>query len=127
MRRLAQRRMQGDDGSTLIETVVALVVFALIMSGLAASMVVFAHNTALTKARSAATTLAQKQVETARSLGTTSLTVCTGGGSPATYSYKGTSYPVLTSTDVGCLPFQATSSSSGYSFTVKQYVLSYLT
>jgi hypothetical protein len=123
MRRLVQRRMQGDDGSTLIETVVALVVFAVIMSGLAASLAVFAHNTALTKARSAATSLAQKQVETARSLGTTNLSVCTGGGSPATFPFKGTNYPVITSTATGCLPFQATKTSGGYSFAVKQYVL----
>src|SRR3954452_16849826 len=127
MRRFVQRRMQGDDGSTFIETVVALVVFALIMSGLAASMAVFAHNTALTKARSAATTLAQKQVETARAVGTTTLAVCTGGGSPATFPFKGTSYPLvypgLLTPLAPCLPFQATKTSGGYSFTVKQYVL----
>ena len=123
MRRLVQRRMQGDDGSTLIETVVALVVFALIMSGLAASMAVFAHNTALTKARTAATSLAQQVVETARSQGTTNLSVCTGGGSPATYTFQTKSYPVITSTGTGCLPFQTTKTGSGYSFTVKQYVL----
>ena len=44
MRRLALRRLRGDEGLTLLETVVALLVFSLIMTGLAGSMAFLAKT-----------------------------------------------------------------------------------
>ncbi len=124
MRRLALRRLRGDDGLSLIETVVALLVFSLIMSGLAAGMALFAHTTALTKVRNAATSMAQQTMEKARSYGPDTLAVCSGGGSPLKYKPAGMSkdFDVVTGS-APCLTYSQTLKNGGYSFTVKQYVL----
>jgi Tfp pilus assembly protein PilV len=58
VRRLTSR-LDSDEGLSLVETIAALLVFALIMSGLAAGMALYAHTTALTKAKNAATSVAQ--------------------------------------------------------------------
>ena len=127
MRRLWKRHHRGDDGLGLIETVSALVVFALVMSGLAAGMAVFAHTTALTKVRNAATATAQQMMERAHRIPVDNLVVCSGQGSPTQYKPidETTSYDVLAPIPLAtpCLTFSQQVTNSGYTFTVKQYVL----
>lgn len=125
MRRLWKRHHRGDDGLGLIETVSALVVFALIMSGLAAGMAVFAHTATLTKVRNAATATAQLMMERAHRMSVENLVVCSGQGSPLKYTPVGetTEYSVLAPGTTPCLTFSQQITNSGYTFTVKQYVL----
>lgn len=129
MRRAVLARLRpdvgADEGISLVETVVALMVFALFMTGLAGGLVLLTHTTVVTKVRNAATALAQQTMEQAKAQTLTNLAVCTGGGAPANYQPSGmtTSYPVITGA-APCVPFSQTVSTSGYSFTVNQYVLS---
>ena len=118
-------RLGPDEGISLVETVVALMVFALFMTGLAGGLVLLTHTTVVTKVRNAATALAQQTMEQARAQTLANLAVCTGGGAPASYQPSGmsTSYTVITGA-APCVPFSQTVSTSGYSFTVQQYVLS---
>jgi len=122
VRRLTSRRLDSDEGLTLVETIAALLVFALIMSGLAAGMALYAHTTALTKAKNAATSVAQQVMETARTLSVGNLAVCTGGGAPANYTYKTQSYPVVTGS-TPCVQYSQTKTVSGIPFTVNQIVV----
>ena len=125
MRWLWNRRVRGDDGLSLIETVAALVVFALIMSGLAAGMALFAHTTALTKARNSASAMAQQIMESSKTIPVNQLVICTGGGTDGqNYTYQGTPYPILTGT-TPCLPYNSTRTDGGISFTVTQVVFNY--
>ncbi len=123
MRRLWSRHLRGDDGLSLIETVAALVVFALIMSGLAAGMALFAHTQELTKVRNSATTMAQQLTESARTISLSQIAVCTGGGQPSSYTYQSTSYTVVTG-NTPCVPYSQTrSGANGVTFTIKELVL----
>lgn len=122
MRRLWERHASGDDGLSLIETVAALVVFALIMSGLAAGMALFAHTQELTKIRNSATAMAQQVAETAKTISVNQLAVCTGGG-PNTYTYQSKSYDVVHGS-TPCVPYSSTRTGpNGVTFTINQYVL----
>ena len=122
MRRLWKRHACGDDGLSLIETVAALVVFALIMSGLAAGMALFAHTQELTKVRNSATSMAQQGAETAKTIPLNQIAVCTGGGQPATYTFQSTSYTVVSGT-TPCVPYSSTRTGNGVTFTIKQLVV----
>jgi hypothetical protein len=122
VRRLTSRRLDSDEGLSLVETIAALLVFALIMSGLAAGMALYAHTTALTKAKNAATSVAQQVMETARTLSVGNLAVCTGGGAPANYTYKTQSLPVVTGS-TPCLQYSQTKTVNGIPFTVNQIVV----
>jgi hypothetical protein len=123
VRRLWSRHLRGDDGLSLIETVAALVVFALIMSGLAAGMALFAHTQELTKVRNSATTMAQQLTESARTISLSQIAVCTGGGQPSSYTYQSTSYTVVTG-NTPCVPYSQTrSGANGVTFTIKELVL----
>lgn len=125
MRRLWKRHVSGDDGLSLIETVAALMVFALVMTGLAAGMVLFARTQTLTKARNAASTMAQQLMESAKSIPVNQLTVCTGGGADGgKYNYQSTQFDILTGT-TPCLPYTSTRTSGGINFTVTQVVFNY--
>jgi hypothetical protein len=116
------RHARGDEGLSLIETVAALVVFALIMSGLAAGMALFAHTTALTKVRNSATSLAQQVAESGKTIPVNELAICTGGGAPANYTFQTVSYPVVTG-GTPCLPYSSTRSSNGVTYTITQLVI----
>ena len=123
MRRLWKRHAGGDDGLSLIETVAALVVFALIMSGLAAGMTLFAHTQALTKVRNSASTMAQQVAESAKTIALNQIAVCTGGGQPSTYTYQSTSYTVVSGT-TPCVPYtQTRTGGNGVTFTITELVL----
>lgn len=125
MRWLWMRRNRGDDGLSLIETVAALMVFALIMTGLAAGMALFAHTTALTKARNAASAMAQQIMESAKSIPVNQLVICTGGGADGqNFTYQNVAHPILVGT-TPCLPYTSTRTNSGISFTVTQVVFDY--
>lgn len=126
MRRLVSSRLRADEGLSLIETVAALLVFGLLMGGLTASMTLMVHATAVTKARNAATSLAQQLTETARTFGSANLMLCAGGGQPSSFPFQGTSYTVVsapTGSAAPCVTFNQTRKASGYTFGVKQYVL----
>ena len=123
MRRLWKRHLRGDDGLSLIETVAALVVFALIMSGLAAGMALYAHTQELTKIRNSATTMAQQLAESAKTIALSQIAVCTGGGQPSSYTYQSTSYTVVSGT-TPCVPYtQTRTGANGVAFTVTELVL----
>jgi hypothetical protein len=122
VRRLWKRHASGDDGLSLIETMAALVVFALIMSGLAAGMALFAHTQELTKVRNSATAMAQQITEAARTIPLNQLSVCNGGG-PVTYTYQSKSYDVVHGS-TPCVPYSSTrTGGNGITFTINQYVL----
>lgn len=124
MRRLTMRNLSSDEGLSLIETIAALVVFAIIMTGLAAGMALYAHTESLTKAKNAATSVAQQVVENARTLSVGNLAVCTGGGAPASYTYQSQSYPVVTGT-TPCVQYSQTKTVNGIPFTVNEVVFTW--
>lgn len=123
-RRRALRVLRADDGISLVETVVALMVFAVIMSGLGATLLTLIHTTSLTKVRSAATALAQKLAEQDRALGQSNLVNCSAGGPTSPTTVHGTSYQVATGSQGGCIPWQTTNvPGSGFLFSVQTLVL----
>src|SRR4051794_4866088 len=127
VRRLALRNLRSDEGLALVETVAALLVFSLIMTGLAASMATFARQTAVTKARSAAVALAQELVEKARAVGYDKLENCTGSSpaAPATAQFRGagTFLTVATGTSTNCITYQKQVPQDSFNFTVTRLVL----
>lgn len=132
MRRFALRDLRSDEGLGLIETVVALFVFSLIMAGLAASMVMFAHQTVLSHARAAASSIAQQYTEKARAVGTTQLENCnTASGKSAppgngttNLPYRGDSgHQVIVGADGYCIPYSATVTQENVNFTLTRLVL----
>ena len=131
MRRFALRDLRADEGLGLVETVVSLLVFALIMSGLAASMLAYAHSTTLSKARSAATSIAQAYTEKARAVGTTLLENCSNQAPapPATAQFRNDNlqHVVPTGTDPFCIPYQKPITQDGVNYTLTRLVLVKLT
>jgi Na+-translocating ferredoxin:NAD+ oxidoreductase RnfG subunit len=123
VRRIALRQLRADDGLSLVETVAALLVFSLIMTGLAAAMTMFVHSTGLTKARNSASALAQRLLEQDRAIGLADLETCTTGAPSGNQPFKGNNYPVLTSSGSNCIPYQTSMTANGYTFTVKTLVL----
>src|SRR4051794_38565324 len=96
------------------------------MTGLAGSMVMFAHNTTLSRARASATTLAQQYVEKARAVGGTSLMSCdnTTPAPPNTASFHGkTGLTVAKDSSTNCIPWQTTKSQDGLTFSVTRLVI----
>jgi len=125
VRRFVFRRNRGDDGLSLIETVAALVVFALVMSGLAAGMALFAHTTALTKVRNSATAMAQQIMESAKTIPVNQLVICTGGGADGQkFTYQSQQYDILVGT-TPCLPYTSTRTGNGVTFTIQQVIFEY--
>ena len=126
MRRLALRRLRADDGLSLVETVVALLVFSLFMTGLAASMTLFAHTSAVNKARSIAVTLAQKYVEEARAKGSVDLELCPGTtpAPPTQANFNNTTMftAIAPATTATCMTYQKTKTLGAYTYTVQQLV-----
>lgn len=129
MRRYALRRLRADDGLTLLETVVALLVFSLIMGGLAGSMTLLARTAAVNKARSIAVSLAQKYIEEARAKGGTNVQLCPGTSPPPPQtvpSFNGQTnltMAIATQTTSTCLTYQKTKSVGSYSYTVTTQVM----
>ena len=126
MRRFALRGLRSDEGLGLLETVVALFVFALIMAGLAGSMIAFAHSTALGRARASASALAQQLTEKARAVGGTLLENCSNVTPlpPATASFHGkTGLNVAQGTSTNCIKYQTTTTQDNISFSVTRLVI----
>lgn len=127
MRRFALRDLRSDEGLGLIETVVSLLVFGLIMSGLAASMVAFAKTTTLAKTRASATALAQQLTEKARAVGSTLLENCNNVTPlpPPTAQYRsdGVSHTVVQGSSTNCIKYQVTTAQDGMSYNVTRLVL----
>jgi hypothetical protein len=129
VRRIALRDLRSDEGLSLVETVVSLLVFALIMSGLAASMAMFAHSTSLSRARATASTMAQQYVEKARAVGATVLDNCDSSTSNSPYPplsapYRGAgSFTVVQGHEANCLPYQKPVTQDGIPFTLTRLVL----
>lgn len=126
MRRFALRRLRTDEGLGLIETVSALFVFSLIMTGLAGSMIVFAHSTTLGRARASASSLAQQYVEKARAVGASLLENCdnTTPAPPNTTSFHGkTGLTVVKGSDANCIKWQTTTTQDNLNFSVTRLVI----
>lgn len=127
MRCIALRDLRrNDDGLSLVEVVVSLLVFGLIAAGLAAGLVLMQHVGYTSRIRQLATTMAQQTVETNRAIGVGNLALCQSSNPPATYTGSQSTYsglPVVTSTTAGCLPYQQTTTSHGVNFTVTNWVI----
>jgi prepilin-type N-terminal cleavage/methylation domain-containing protein len=105
------RRPLADDGMTLIEVVVALLVFAIIASGVVAGMTTVARMTADDRDRVVAANLAAEQTDLARAIGdpfkltaaTTTQSFPTPDGGKQTYTIARTlSWVSSTGADISC-------------------------
>jgi len=128
VRRLALRGLRGDEGLSLLETVVALLVFSIIMTGLAGSMAFLAKSASVNKARSIAVSLAQKYVEEDRAKGAANLQLCpnTTPAPPQPVTVNGQSFPaadVASTTTPTCITYQKTKTVGNYNFTVTTLVV----
>ena len=126
MRRIALRDLRHDDGLSLVEVVVSLMIFGIIATALASSVLVLTHVGYTARVRQFATALAQQTIETNRAVGAGSLAICQSANPPSTYNGSQTAYSgktVVTSTAAGCLPYQQTTNSHGVSFTVTNWVV----
>lgn len=121
-------RARDDGGFTLVEALAAMVVFGIFMTGLTSGMITLSRTLVKTRIRAAAVTVAQQQIEKARSVAYSNLSLKQVPGIPTrwTRSDSGTTtYKVdVTPSCSGCLEWHPTPvSAAGTSFTVEQWVL----
>jgi prepilin-type N-terminal cleavage/methylation domain-containing protein len=105
------RRLEADAGMTLIEVVVALLVFAIIASGVVAGMTTVARMTGDDRSRVVAANLAAEQTDLARAIGdpfklkasTTTQSFPTADGSTQTFTIARTvSWVSSSGADISC-------------------------
>jgi type II secretory pathway pseudopilin PulG len=134
---LSRRRLSTDEGFTLVETVVAMLVAALMFSALAATLVQTTRASLAARQNQQSVDLANDSVETVRNLSFASIAMDPTGadltgdtritkvGSTYYFDPDGTGTykePIYTVTGAGVVPHVKTQVHNGTSFSVKTYV-----